>query len=48
MCIRDSDGTMFVDHISVLKRELIRKRMKRLKTDRAAAKEEAEGASASV
>lgn len=42
------DGTMFVDHISVLKRELIRKRMKRLKTDRAAAKEEAEGASASV
>lgn len=32
------DGTMFVDHISVLKRELIRKRMKRLKSDRAAAK----------
>ncbi|MBL8956143.1 MAG: peptide deformylase [Myxococcaceae bacterium] len=31
------DGTMFVDHISVLKRELIRKRMKRLKNDRAAA-----------
>ncbi|MBK7861093.1 MAG: peptide deformylase [Archangiaceae bacterium] len=29
------DGTMFVDHISVLKRELIRKRMKRLKSDRA-------------
>src|SRR5207244_6990090 len=36
------DGTMFVDHISVLKRELIRKRMKRLKTDRAAAKAAAE------
>ena len=28
------DGTMYVDHISVLKRELIRKRMKRLKTSR--------------
>jgi peptide deformylase len=28
-------GTMFVDHISSLKRELIRKRMKRLKADRA-------------
>lgn len=28
-------GTMFVDHISMLKRELIRKRMNRLKTDRA-------------
>ena len=26
------DGTVFVDHISVLKRELIRKRMKRLKS----------------
>ena len=26
---------MFVDRISALKRELIRKRMKRLKTDRA-------------
>jgi peptide deformylase len=33
------EGTMFVDHISVLKRELIRKRMKRLKSDRAAAKD---------
>jgi peptide deformylase len=32
------EGTMFVDHISALKRELIRKRMKRLKTDRAASK----------
>jgi peptide deformylase len=31
------EGTMFVDRISALKRELIRKRMKRLKTDRAAA-----------
>lgn len=28
------DGTVFVDHISVLKRELIRKRMKRLKVER--------------
>ncbi len=28
-------GTMFVDRISMLKRELIRKRMKRLKSDRA-------------
>ena len=27
-------GTMFVDHISTLKREVIRKRMKRLKADR--------------
>jgi peptide deformylase len=27
---------MFVDHLSSLKRELIRKRMKRLKADRAA------------
>ncbi len=27
-------GTLFVDHISTLKRELIRKRMKRLKTER--------------
>lgn len=33
------DGTMFVDHISVLKRELIRKRMKRVKTHRATEKE---------
>jgi peptide deformylase len=30
------NGVMFVDHISVLKRELIRKRMKRLKLDRKA------------
>jgi peptide deformylase len=29
-------GTLFVDHLSSLKRELIRKRMKRLKADRAA------------
>jgi peptide deformylase len=29
------DGIMFVDHVSVLKRELIRKRMKRLKAERA-------------
>jgi peptide deformylase len=29
------DGTVFVDHISVLKREMIRKRMKRLKAERA-------------
>jgi peptide deformylase len=28
------DGTVFVDHISTLKRELIRKRMKRLIKDR--------------
>jgi peptide deformylase len=28
------DGTVFVDHISVLKRELIRKRMKRLKAEK--------------
>jgi peptide deformylase len=28
------NGTMFVDRISTLKREMIRKRMKRLKTDR--------------
>jgi peptide deformylase len=34
------EGTMFVDHISALKRELIRKRMKRLKLDRAEAKKE--------
>jgi len=27
-------GTLFVDHISVLKREMIRKRMKRLKSER--------------
>jgi len=30
------NGVMFVDHVSVLKRELIRKRMKRLKADREA------------
>jgi peptide deformylase len=30
------EGTLFVDHLSSLKRELIRKRMKRLKADRAA------------
>ena len=29
------DGTVFVDHVSTLKRELIRKRMKRVKADRA-------------
>jgi peptide deformylase len=29
------DGTLFVDYLSTLKRELIRKRMKRLKADRA-------------
>ncbi|ADO70035.1 peptide deformylase [Stigmatella aurantiaca] len=28
------DGTVFVDHVSSLKREIIRKRMKRLKTER--------------
>lgn len=33
-------GTVFVDRISMLKRELIRKRMKRLKADRAAEQEE--------
>ncbi len=31
------DGTLFVDHLSSLKRELIRRRMKRLKADRASA-----------
>ena len=30
------NGTVFVDHLSSLKRELIRKRMKKLKTQRAA------------
>jgi peptide deformylase len=30
------DGTLFVDHLSSLKRELIRKRMKKLKAERAA------------
>lgn len=29
------DGTVFVDHVSTLKRELIRKRMKKLKAERA-------------
>ena len=29
------DGTVFVDHISTLKRELIRKRMKKVKAERA-------------
>ena len=28
------DGTVFVDHVSTLKREIIRKRMKRLKSER--------------
>ena len=28
------NGTVFVDHVSTLKRELIRKRMKRLKSER--------------
>ena len=32
------NGTMFVDHISSLKRELIKKRMKRLKAEREAEK----------
>jgi peptide deformylase len=39
------EGTMFVDHISALKRELIRKRMKRLKSDRAAGISEHESTS---
>jgi peptide deformylase len=33
------DGVLFVDYLSVLKRELIRKRMKRLKRDRAEERE---------
>jgi peptide deformylase len=33
------DGTLFVDYLSTLKRELIRKRMKRLKAERAAGHE---------
>ena len=37
-------GTVFVDRISMLKRELIRKRMKKLKLERAAEKEEGERA----
>jgi len=32
------NGTLFVDHLSSLKRELIRKRMKKLKAERAAEK----------
>ncbi len=35
------EGTLFVDHLSSLKRELIRKRMKRLKAEQAAEKAEA-------
>ena len=35
------EGTVFVDHVSALKRELIKRRMKRLKADRA--REKAEG-----
>lgn len=35
------NGTVFVDHISTLKRELIKKRMKRLKSDRAEPRAEA-------
>lgn len=38
-------GTVFVDRISMLKRELIRKRMKKLKAERAAEKEESAEAS---
>lgn len=34
-------GTVFVDHVSALKRELIRKRMKKLKAEKAAAKSSA-------
>jgi peptide deformylase len=30
------EGTLFVDHLSALKRELIRKRMKKLKSEQAA------------
>ena len=33
-------GTLFVDHLSALKRELIRKRMKRLKAEKAAERAE--------
>ena len=32
------DGTLFVDHLSSLKRELIKKRMKKLKAEKAAEK----------
>lgn len=35
------EGTLFVDHLSSLKRELIRKRMKRLKAERGAERAEA-------
>jgi peptide deformylase len=35
------EGTLFVDHLSSLKRELIKKRMKKLKADRAAEAAEA-------
>ncbi len=35
-------GTMFVDHLSSLKRDLIRRRMKKLKTERASETESAE------
>jgi peptide deformylase len=35
-------GTMFVDHLSSLKRDLIRRRMKKLKTDRKSETETAE------
>lgn len=45
-------GIVFVDHVSMLKRELIRKRMKKLKVDRAEESEKpskrASGASASL
>jgi peptide deformylase len=37
-------GTMFVDHISMLKREMIRKRMKKLKSEREADKSPSEAA----
>ncbi|HYG68277.1 MAG TPA: peptide deformylase [Anaeromyxobacteraceae bacterium] len=40
------EGTLFVDHLSSLKRELIRKRMKKLKAQRAAEAAEAVRASA--
>lgn len=35
------DGVLFVDYLSVLKRELIKKRMKRVKKDRAEERDEA-------
>ncbi len=37
------DGTLFVDHLSTLKREVIRRRMKRLKQERAEGKTAPEG-----